>query len=253
MSAFSLKAGGVAALLSRLLEQPFDATHLAVLQERLQRHGAQLQGQLPDLLLRGPNPEDAVRHWLADKDLSHWWPQAQGGTAAQGWQFESAGWNRSRGAEAISPADIARAHADGGLDAWLSPGVASDVAEHCLEAALFAAAIAVAAQLLQHRHAWSTARPPERKELLKQALAAAGLSALSGAGLSVVTSLALALIPGGQLWLLAATVCSASRLLPSMGNTAFDLRLWQQMSIPGARPPKTATRTNRDANTTTSH
>ena len=57
MSAFSLKAGGVAALLSRLLEQPFDATHLAVLQERLQRHGAQLQGQLPDLLLRGPNPE----------------------------------------------------------------------------------------------------------------------------------------------------------------------------------------------------
>ena len=107
MSAFSQKAGGVAALLSRLLEQPFDATQLAVLQERLQRHGAQLQGQLPDLLLRTPNPEDAMRHWLADKDLRLWWPQAQGGTDAQGWLFESAGWNRSRGAEAMSPSGIA--------------------------------------------------------------------------------------------------------------------------------------------------
>jgi len=224
MSAFSLKAGGVAALLSRLLEQPFDATQLAVLQERLQRHGAQLQGQLPDLLLRGPNPEDAVRHWLADKDLSHWWPQAQGGTAAQGWQFETAGWNRSRGAEAMSPAEIARAQGDGGLDALFSPGVASDIAGHCLEAALLAAAIAVAAQLLQNRHAWKTARPSERQKLLQQAVAAAGLSALSGAGMSLVVSLAIALIPGGPVWLLATTVCGASSLLSGMGEGAFDLR-----------------------------
>jgi hypothetical protein len=31
------------------------------LQERLQRHGVELQGQLPELLLRSPNPEEAVR------------------------------------------------------------------------------------------------------------------------------------------------------------------------------------------------
>jgi len=227
MSAFSLKAGGVAALLSRLLEQPFDATQVAVLQERLQRHGAQLQGQLPDLLLRGPNPEDAVRHWLADKDFSHWWPQAQGGTAAQGWQFETASWNRSRGAEAMSPAEIARAQGDSGLDALFSPGVASDIAGHCLEAALLAAAIAVAAQLLQHRHAWKTARPSERQKLLKQGVAASGLSALSGAGMSLVVSLALALIPGGQILLVAATISSVSRLLPGMGDKAFELRTYQ--------------------------
>ena len=224
MSAFSLKAGGVAALLSRLLEQPFDATQLAVLQERLQRHGAQLQGQLPDLLLRTPNPEDAVRHWLADKDLSHWWPQAQGGTAAQGWQFETAGWNRSRGAEAMSPAEIARAHGDGGLDALFSPGVASDISGHCLEAALLAAAIAIAAQLLQHRNAWKTASPSERQKLLQQAVAATGLSALNGAGLSLVVSLALALIPGGQLLLMAMTIASAGRILPVIGAKAYDLR-----------------------------
>ena len=227
MKASALKAGGVAALLTRLLEQPFDPTELALLQERLLRHSADLQGQLPELLLRSPQPEDAVRHWLADKDLSHWWPQAHGGTAAQGWQFETAGWNRSRGAEAMSPAEIARAHADGGVDAWLSPGVATDVAGHCLEAALLAAAIAVAAQLLQHRRAWRDARPSERKELLNEAVRAAGLSALSGAWLSLVISLSLAFIPGGQLWLLAAGVGSATRLLPGMGDRAFDLRAWR--------------------------
>ena len=227
MKASALKAGVVAALLTRLLEQPLDPTELALLQERLMRHSADLQGQLPELLLRSPQPEDAVRHWLADKDLSHWWPQAHGGTAAQGWQFETAGWNRSRGAEAMSPAEIARAHADGGVDAWLSPGVATDVAGHCLEAALLAAAIAVAAQLLQHRRAWRDARPSERKELLNEAVRAAGLSALNGAGLSLVISLSLAFIPGGQIWLLAAGVGSATPLLPGMGDRAFDLRAWR--------------------------
>ena len=227
MKASALKAGGVAALLTRLLEQPFDPSELALLQERLLRHSADLQGQLPELLLRSPQPEDALRHWLADKDLSHWWPQAHGGTAAQGWQFETAGWNRSRGAEAMSPAEIARAHADGGVDAWLSPGVATNVAGHCLEAALLAAAIAVAAQLLQRRRAWRDARPSERKELLNEAVRAAGLSALNGAWLSLVISLSLAFIPGGQLWLLAAGVGSATRLLPGMGDRAFDLRAWR--------------------------
>ncbi len=51
-----------------------------MLQERLSRHGAELQGQLPELLLRLPEAEAAVRHWLADKDLSHWIPQAEGGS-----------------------------------------------------------------------------------------------------------------------------------------------------------------------------
>ena len=227
MSPMGLKAGGFAAVLTRLLEQPLDAAQLMALQERLQRHGTELQGQLPELLLRSPNPEVAVRHWLTDKDLSHWWPQAQGGTAAQGWQFETAGWNGSRGAEAMSPAEIARAHADGGFDAWLSPVVASDVAGHCLEAALLAAAIAVAAQLLQHHQAWCTASSSQRKELLQQALRAAGLSAFSGAGLSLVVSLALALVPGGQLWLIAATIGSATRLLPGSGEKAFGLRAWR--------------------------
>jgi hypothetical protein len=227
MSEIGLKAGGFAAVLTRLLEQPLDAAQLMALQERLQRHGAELQGQLPELLLRSPNPEEAVRHWLADKDLSHWWPQAQGGTAAQGWQFESAGWNRSRGAEAMTPAEIVRAHGDGGLDALINPGVAADMAGHCAEAALLAAAIAVAAEVLKHRQAWRTASSSERKDLLQQAVRAAGLSALSGAGLSLVVSLALALVPGGQIWLMAATIGSATRLLPGAGDKAFDLQAWR--------------------------
>ena len=223
MSPMGLKAGGFAAVLTRLLEQPLDAAQLMALQERLQRHGTELQGQLPELLLRSPNPEDAVRHWLTDKDLSHWWPQAQGGTAAQGWQFETAGWNRSRGAEAMSPAEIARAHADGGGVAWLSPGVATDVAGHCLEAALLAAAIAVAAQLLQHLQAWSDSSPSERKELLKDAVRAAGLSALSGVGLSLVVSLALAVIPGGQVLMAVAIISRTTSLVPGQGENAFSL------------------------------
>jgi hypothetical protein len=103
MIASALRAGGVAALLTRLLKQALDATQLAVLQERRLRQGAERQDQLPELLLRSPHPADDLQHWLADKDLRLWWPQAQGGTAAQGWQFESAGWNRSRGAEASLP------------------------------------------------------------------------------------------------------------------------------------------------------
>ena len=222
-----LKAGAWAALLSRLMEQPLDPSQLAVLQERLQRHAAELQGQLPELLLRSPEPEQAVHQWLADKDLSHWWPQALGGTADQGWQFETASWNHSRGAEAITPEAIARAHLDGGLDALISPGVAGDMAAHSAEAALIAAAITLAWQLLRHRQRWLEATDTGRKQILHLALRAAGLSALSGAGLSVVVSLALALVPGGQLWLLAATISSTARLLPGAGERAFDLRAWQ--------------------------
>ena len=39
MIASALRAGGVAALLTRLLEQPLDATQLVVLQEQLLRQG----------------------------------------------------------------------------------------------------------------------------------------------------------------------------------------------------------------------
>ena len=45
---------GVAALLTRLLKQPLEATQLAVLQEQLLRQGAERQDQLPELLLRSP-------------------------------------------------------------------------------------------------------------------------------------------------------------------------------------------------------
>ena len=54
------------------------------------RHAAELTGQLPELLLRSPDKEAALRSWMADKDLSHWIPQSDGGTAAQRWQFETA-------------------------------------------------------------------------------------------------------------------------------------------------------------------
>ena len=233
MSTSVLNLGAVAALLTRLLEEPWDAEQLGLLKERLMRHGAELQGQLPELLLRCPNPDEAVRHWLADKDLSHWQPQAHGGTAAQGWQFETAGWNRGRGAEAMTPAEIARAHADGGLDAMLSPGVASDISVHCLEAALLAGAIALAAQLLQRRQAWNGSRPSDRKELLQESVKAAGLSALSGAGLSLVVSLALVALPGGQHLMTAAIISSAMRVVHGEGEQAFSLHRPQKVQKRG--------------------
>jgi hypothetical protein len=127
----------------------------------------------------------------------------------------------------MTPAEIVRAHGDGGLDALINPDVAADMAGHCAEAALLAEAIAVAAEVLKHRQAWRTASASERKHLLQQAVRAAGLSALSGAGLSLVVSLALALVPGGQIWLMAATISSATRLLPGAGDKAFDLRAWR--------------------------
>ena len=49
-----------------------DPATLTTLQVRLARHGAELSGQLPELLLRVPDPQEAVGSWLADKDLSHW-------------------------------------------------------------------------------------------------------------------------------------------------------------------------------------
>lgn len=141
MTAFM--TGGWAALLGRLGDQLADPTSLAVLQQRLNRHGAELGGQLPEILLRSGDPEQATRQWLADRDLSHWLPQVHGGTAADGWMFEPAGWNRARGAAAMEPGEIVRTHIDGGMDALLLEGMPATIALESLEAALVAAGISL--------------------------------------------------------------------------------------------------------------
>lgn len=80
-----LRSGGWGALIGRLNDGLADPAAFSMVQERLARHGAELGGQVPELLLRAPDPELALRSWLADKDLSNWIPLAEGGTAAQGW------------------------------------------------------------------------------------------------------------------------------------------------------------------------
>jgi len=215
--------GLTSAFISRLREQSLDPALLAVIKERLAAHGADLQGQLPELLLRSNSPEEAIRSWLSDKDLSHWIPQAHGGSAMQGWQFETVSWNRSRGAEPMSVVDIGRAHIDGGMDAFAAPGVVADIAGHCLEAAVFAALIAMAWELLRNPESWRQARPVERQQRLLYALKSAGVAAISGASLSIVVSVALALLPGAQFWLVAGTICSTAQALPGSGDRAFDL------------------------------
>lgn len=101
----ALQLPWLAALLGRLGDQLADPAQIAVLQERLQRHGAELQGQLPELLLRSPDPQASIEAWLMGRDLSHWQPQAWGGSATDGWQFEAAGLNRARG---LNPSTLAR-------------------------------------------------------------------------------------------------------------------------------------------------
>jgi len=216
--------GLTSAFITRIQEQAFDPQLIATLQERLAAHGGELQGQLPELLLRSNSPEEAIRSWLSDKDLSHWVPQAQGGSAAQGWQFETASWNRSRGGEPMSAVDVGRAHIDGGIDAFTAPGVAADIAGHCLEAAVLGALIAIAWELLQNQGSWRRATPIERQQRLHHILKSAGIAALSGASLSLAISVALALIPGGQFWLVAGAICSAATALPGAKERAFDLR-----------------------------
>jgi len=209
----ALAIGLTSAFISRLRERSLDPSLEAMIKERLAAHSAELQGQLPELLLRSNSPEEAIRSWLSDKDLSHWIPQAHGGSAMQGWQFETASWNRSRGAEPMGAVDIGRAHIDGGIDAG-----------HCLEAAVLAALIAIAWELLRNQDSWRRATPSERQQRLHHILKSAGIAALSGASLSLAISVALALIPGGQLWLVAGAICSAARALPGNSERAFDLR-----------------------------
>lgn len=216
--------GLTSAFITRLREQSPDPALLAVLKERLAAHSAELQGQLPELLLRSNSPEEAIRSWLSDKDLSHWIPQAHSGTAQQGWQFETASWNRSRCAEPMGAVDIGRAHVDGGIDAFAAPGVATDMAGHCLAAAVLGALIAIAWELLRNQESWRRATPIERQQRLHHILKSAGIAALSGASLSLAISVSLALIPGGQLWLVTGAICSAASALPGNGERAFDLR-----------------------------
>jgi len=223
--------GLTSAFISRLREQSLDPALLAVIKERLAAHSAELQGQLPELLLRSNSPEEAIRSWLSDKDLSHWIPQAHGGSAMQGWQFETAPWNRSRGAEPMGAVDIGRAHIDGGIDAFAAPGVVADIAGHCLEAAVFAALIAMAWELLRNQESWRQAGPVERKERLTCALKSAGMAAISGASLSIAVSVALALVPGAQIWLVAGMFCSVAKRLPGDSEGTFDLRTFSKQGI----------------------
>jgi hypothetical protein len=218
--------GLTSAFITRIQEQAFDPQLIATLQERLAAHGGELQGQLPELLLRSNSPEEAIRSWLSDKDLSHWVPQAQGGSAAQGWQFETASWNRSRGAEPMTPLEVGRAHIDGGFDAIQAPGVAADLAGHCLEAAVIAAVITLGWELTRNRSAWLEATASARRDRLIKTLRSVGLASISGASLSLAVSLAIALIPGAQIWLMAGAICSAARALPGQRDQAFDLRSW---------------------------
>jgi hypothetical protein len=230
MTAFM--TGGWAALLGRLGDQLADPTSLAVLQQRLNRHGAELGGQLPEILLRSGDPEQATRQWLADRDLSHWLPQVHGGTAADGWMFEPAGWNRARGAAAMEPGEIVRTHIDGGMDALLLEGMPATIALESLEAALVAAGISLGISLFRHRREWGAAHAERRGQLLRDALQAAGLGALSGAGLSLVLSIALALVPGGQIWLAGLGVMAVVRTLPRPSGDPFDLSDWASAQAP---------------------
>ena len=219
----AITAGAWAAVISRLGERLADPATLAVLQQRLNRHGADLSGQLPELLLRSQNPEQSMRQWLADKDLSHLLPQLDGGTAADGWMFERASWNRSRGAAPIEPEEIARAHLDSGIDALGVEGMPEMIALESAEAALLAAGFSLGLWLIRHRREWSSADPDRRRALLRKGLHTACLGALSGAGLSLVLSIALALVPGGQIWLPGLGVMAVLRTLPSCSGDPFDL------------------------------
>jgi hypothetical protein len=219
----AFSAGGWAALIGRLGERLADPTSIAELQQRLNRHGAELTGQVPEILLRSRDPAQAMGQWLADKDLSHWIPQLDGGTAADGWMFERATWNRSRGAAAMEPGEIARAHLDGGVDALLLEGMPEMIAVESVEAALLAAGFSLGIWLVKHHQEWSGAGGHQRMVLLRDGLQAAGLGALSGAGLSLVLSIGLALVPGGQIWLTGLGVMAVVRALPSCSCDPFDL------------------------------
>ena len=207
-----------------MCEQFVDPSSVAVLKERLSANCAELQGQLPELLLRSQKPEEAIRSWLSDKDLSHWWPQAHGGTAEQGWQFETASWNRSRGAEPMSAVDIGRAQLDGGIDALHAPGVAEDITKHCLEAGVLAALLTISWSILRDQECGMKNSPLDSRDYFIQSLKDAGFATTQAMSASLAVSLALSFIPGAQAWLLAGSICSASKSLQSDIDKSFNLR-----------------------------
>jgi len=219
----SVNTGVWSAVIARLGEAVADPNALASLQQRLNAHGAEVSGQVPELLLRASDPEAAVSGWLLGKDPSHWRPQAWGGDAADGWSFETASWNRARGAEAMDPVEIGRAQMDGGVDAMSAPGVIGSIGVESLEAALLASAATLAWWLLHNRRELLGAKEDERQDLIQEGFKAVGLAALSGAGSSLVLSVALALIPGGQALLLAGAVVRVSQVLPQAGLDPFSL------------------------------
>lgn len=200
--------GLTSAFITRIQEQVFDPQLIATLQQRLAAHGAQLQGQLPEILLRSNSPEEAIRSWLSDKDLSHWVPQSQGGSAEQGWQLESASWNRSRGAQPMTPLEVGRAHVDGGFDAVQAPGVAADIAGHCFEAAIIATAIAATNKLVNSSNSWPQASAEERKRILNHAMQHFSHCALRSAFSSKDISIALLAAPGAEIRLPGGSICS---------------------------------------------
>ena len=201
------------ALLGRLGDQLADPAQIAALRERLQRHDAELQGQLPELLLRSPDPQASIEAWLMGRDLSHWQPQAWGDSAADGWQFEAAGLNRARGAEPMNASDIAAAHVDGGFDALLTSGVPEGIALEMGEAALIAAALQLAWLLTQRQ--WGKGYGPTgHGHSAQDVLQTLAGTALNGAAWSVVVSMALALVPGGRLWLALLTTQGLLQALP---------------------------------------
>lgn len=236
-----------AALQGRLGDQLADPGQIAVLQERLQRHGAELQAQLPELLLRSPDPQASIEAWLVGRDLSHWQPQAWVGSAADGWQFEAAVHNRARGAEPMNAGEISGAHLDGGLDALLTQGVPEGIALVMAEAALIAAALQLAWLLLHARPLTELSPADANRERLQPVLTSLVGSALQGAACSLVVSTALALVPGGQLWLPVLTTTALLRDLPRGRRDPF--RIPAAREPPGPAPLSIPTSTERGART----
>ena len=119
--------------------------------------------------------------------------------------------------------EIARAPVDSGIDALGVEGMPEMIALESAEAALLAAGFSLGLWLIRHRREWSSADADRRRALLREGLHTAGLGALSGAGLSLVLSIALALVPGGQIWLAGLGVMAVVRALPSCSGDPFDL------------------------------
>ena len=124
----------------------------------------------------------------------------------------------------MDPCAIERAHLDGGLEALGAQGVPESLATEALEAAVLATAITLALFLVQHRNEWERADADQRRKLLHQALKRSGAGLLRGAGLSVVLSLGLALVPGGQAWLVGISILSLTKALPGAQGDPFNLQ-----------------------------